>query len=151
MFFWSKLFSALGFLTRTFFLTFIFFLSLLVSALFTKVFILFPSSKPLTLVTLPVFRQASTLTRNFVRRLTYKCEHDKNVKNSCHITLLHCFVSSVRSSIVHHGLLHTYKASFPNFFKFRAILPLYIYNSLLLSFSVQYTVKNQAKPLHELH
>ena len=55
--------------------------------------------------------------------------------------------SSVRSSSDHHGLLHT-KATF---FKFGAILPIYIHNSLSLSFSVQYTEQNQAILLHELH
>ena len=36
-------------------------------------------------------------------------------------------------------------------FWFGAILPLYIHNSLSLSFSVQYTEQNQAILLHELH
>ena len=47
------------------------------------------------------------------------------------------FISSARSSSVHHGLLHTSPLFI--FFKFGEILPLYIHNSLSLSFSVQYT------------
>ena len=48
-----------------------------------------------------------------------------------------------RCSSVHHGLLQAH------FFKFGAILPIYIHNSL--SFSVKYKKQNQAILLHEIH
>ena len=44
--------------------------------------------------------------------------------------------SSIRSSSVYHGLLHTHLFKF---FKFWAFLPIYIHNSLSLSFSVRFT------------
>ena len=49
--------------------------------------------------------------------------------------------------------LHTYPARRPlfQFFKIGANLPLYIHNSLTMSFSVQYKEQNQAILLHELH
>ena len=42
-------------------------------------------------------------------------------------------IGSVRNSSVHHGLLHTYKPIFSDFFKIGAILPIYIHNSLSFS------------------
>ena len=39
-------------------------------------------------------------------------------------------IGSVRNSSVHHGLLHTYKPTFSDFFKTGAILPIYIHNPL---------------------
>ena len=67
--------------------------------------------------------------------------------------LLRFFVSSVRSSSVHHGLtlIQCSSSHFFRFFKFGAILPIYVHNSLSLSFSIQYTEQNQAILLHELH
>ena len=62
----------------------------------------------------------------------------------------HSFVSSVRSSSVHHELLHT-RGHCSKFVKFGAILPINIHNSLSLSFSVLYTEQNQTILLHELH
>ena len=48
--------------------------------------------------------------------------------------------------------IHTYiQTQFSKFFKFGAILPIYIHNSLSLSFSVRYIEQNQAILLHELH
>ena len=47
-------------------------------------------------------------------------------KLRCKINNIPQFVSSVRSSSVHHGLLHTYIQT--NYFKFGAILPIYIHN-----------------------
>ena len=69
---------------------------------------------------------------------------------SINVTLTRILFSSVRSSSVYHGLLHT-SGHFSKFFKFGAILPIYIHNSLSLSFSLQYTEQNQAILLHELH
>ena len=59
--------------------------------------------------------------------------------------------SSIRSSSVYPCLLHTYPIHFSKIFKFGAILPIWIHNSLSLSFSVWYTEQNQAILLHELH
>ena len=48
-------------------------------------------------------------------------------------------ISSIRSSSVHHGLNTHIPSPAPTFFKFGAILPIYIHYSLSFSFSVQYT------------
>ena len=66
---------------------------------------------------------------------------------SINVTLTRILFSSVRSSSVYHGLLHT-SGHFSKFFKFGAILPIYIHNSLSLSFSVQHTEQNQVILLH---
>ena len=83
------------------------------------------------------------------------------VRQSCLYTL-HLFLACARSAapeflLAPSGALvfimgyYIHIGHFFIFFKFGAILPIYIHNSLSLSFSVEYTEQSQATLLHELH